>query len=457
MVGSKTAVRWALAVVLLAPLAAAASGGGPNSSGTCVAWMNASLDSAVLVAADLSEQTVVSSPTPLVFVGDEGELKASLTVTPSTAGPFASVRISLSGISFTTFAACATGTLPGNPAALSNLVVAFDEADESDGIEEVTAGQPVSLEIRLDVATGLESDGAGCITGNFVADPTPAFEAELEDDLDNEEDLEFSGAIVSLGASDFVVDVNGAQVTVLVDANTEFGDITGLGDLAAGDLVKVEADVQADGSYMATEVERLYDESVDTGATGRIACVNADSSADTLTLVFAPPVTDLPFPATSLEMKLSAATVFKVNRGKLNISGFSFNASNLSPGQRLTVAGLTVTGPTLQAGPGKPLALQANANKLILKLQEVEGTLVPGTVNSSTGTFQLNVASASGVLLSGPVLVDTAPMTRFGGGLRDVTSLNNTDTYAVKGLLMRSGPTRSEVTFIAKKVKKVGL
>jgi len=239
MVGSKTAVRWALAVVLLAPLAAAASGGGPNSSGTCVAWMNASLDSAVLVAADLSEQTVVSSPTPLVFVGDEGELKASFTVTPSTAGPFASVRLSLSGISFTTFAACATGTLPGNPAALSNLVVAFDEADEADGIEEVTAGQPVSLEIRLDVATGLESDGAGCITGNFVADPTPAFEAELEDDLDNEEDLEFSGAIVSLGASDFVVDVNGAQVTVLVDANTEFDNIAGLGDLAAGDLVVV--------------------------------------------------------------------------------------------------------------------------------------------------------------------------------------------------------------------------
>src|SRR3972149_4950110 len=150
------------------------------------------------------------------------------------AGPFASVRLSLSGISFTTFAACDTGTLPGNPAALSNVVVAFDEADEIDGIGEGPAGHPVSLEIRLDVATGLESDGAGCITGNFVADPTPAFEAELEDDLDNEEDLEFSGAIVSLGTSDFVVDVNGTQVTVLVDANTEFDNIAGLGDLAAG-------------------------------------------------------------------------------------------------------------------------------------------------------------------------------------------------------------------------------
>src|SRR3989338_7041996 len=427
MVGTKRLIRWALAVILLAPLAAAASGGGSNDSGSCVAWMNASLDSAVLVAADLSEQTVVSSPTPLVFVGDEGELKASFTVTPSTAGPFASVRLSLSGISFTTFAACDTGTLPGNPAALSNVVVAFDEADESDGIEEVTAGQPVSLEIRLDVATGLESDGAGCITGNFVADPTPAFEAELEDDLDNEEDLEFSGAIVSLGTSDFVVDVNGTQVTGLVDANTEFDNIAGLGDLAAGGLVKVEADVQADGSYLASEVERLYDESVGTGATGRIACVDADSSANELTLVFAPAVPDQPFAATSLVVNLSGLTKFKVNTGNIDISGFDFDASNLSPGQRVTAAGTTVIIPTLKGGPSAAAAPQVAATKLILKLQEVEGTLMPGTVNPSTGTFQLNVSS-----------------------------LNDTDTYLVKGLLVRSGPTRSEVIFIAKKVKPVG-
>jgi len=85
----------------------------------------------------------------------------------------------------------------------------------------------------------------------------------------------------------------------------------------------------------------------------------------------------------------------------------------------------------------------------------VEGALMPGTVNPSTGTFQLNVTSASGVLLSGPVEVDTGPMTRFGGGLRNVSSLNDTDTYLVKGLLVRSGPTRSEVIFIAKKVKTV--
>jgi len=454
MVGSKTAIRWALVAVLLAPVAAAASGGS-NDSGSCVAWMNASLDSAVLVAADLSEQTVVSSPTPLVFVGDEGELKASFTVTPSTAGPFTSVRISLSGISFTTFAACASGTLAGNPASLSNLTVAFDEADEADGIEEVTAGQPVSLEIRLDVATGLVSDGAGCITGAFVSDPAPTFSAELEDEVLEAEDLEFSGAIVSLGASDLVVDVNGAQVTVLVDAETEFDNIAGLGDLAVDDLVKVEADVQADGSYLATEVERLFDESVDTGATGRIACVDADSSAGAVTLVFAPPVPDHPFAAASLVLNVSGLTKFKVNKGKLNISGFDFDASNLSPGQRITAAGVTVATTALKGGAGAPAASQVNANQFILKLQELQGTLVPGSVNAGTGTFQLNVVSASGVLLSGPVQVDTGPMTRFAGRLRDVGGLNNTDTYAVKGLLMRSGPTRSEVTFIAKKVKKV--
>src|SRR3972149_2048321 len=160
MISGKKVGFLVVVIGLLGPLAAAA-----HNSGSCIASMSASLDSAVLIAADSSEQTVISSPTPLLLVGDEDELKGVVSITPTTAGPFTSVRVTLSNISFSTFADCATGAITANPSTLTDLVIAIEEDDDNDDTEEITPGSPVSLEIKFSPEDGLVSDGGGGVPG----------------------------------------------------------------------------------------------------------------------------------------------------------------------------------------------------------------------------------------------------------------------------------------------------
>jgi len=82
--------------------------------------------------------------------------------------------------------------------------------------------------------------------------------------------------------------------------------------------------------------------------------------------------------------------------------------------------------------------------------------LVDGSVNTSAGTFELTITSASDVLLTAPITIKVSLQTKFTGKLRDLSSLNTTDTYQIKGLLMRdpAGTESTDVVFLAKKVKK---
>lgn len=464
MISSKKVSLLVVTLGLLVPLAAAAS-----DTGSCISSMSASLDSAVLInSSGPTEVTVISSATPVVFVGDEGELKAEVGITIPDGSPtsFDHVRISLSNISFNSFAGCGTASgFPGNPTSLTDLTIEFDGEDEGGGAETVNPG-PTQLEISFDPSAGLTPDGAGCFTGDFVTDAATlasAFEAELEDDAGEQEDLELSGAVTAVGSDTFDLDVNGdgtADNTIHTDASTRFEDpLTGLSSLGVGDLVEVEVVAQTDGTLLATKVELLFDEDGTGGATGRIACVeestssssslptgpSAQQAASSFELVFAASSPDHPFPSTTVQVNLTGSTKFKVNKGNINTSGFVFNAANLAPGQRLTAAGTPVSG----AAPP-----QMNATRLILKLQMLDGMLVDGSVNTGAGTFQINITSASHVLLTEPLTIKVLPNTRFVGRLRNMSRLNTTDTYRITGLLMRSSADGT-ITFLAKKVKKV--
>ena len=135
----------------------------------------------------------------------------------------------------------------------------------------------------------------------------------------------------------------------------------------------------------------------------------------------------------------------------LTPGGFAFDDYPLAVGQRVTAAGTPFTG-------GDVVELQAS--KVILKLQEFEGTVVEGSVDLTGGTFQINITSPSNALLTTPLTVKTSLMTRFGGRLRDLSGLNTTDTYRIRGLLMLDKATwdpTAQVTLLAKSVKRMRL
>jgi len=265
---------------------------------------------------------------------------------------------------------------------------------------------------------------------------------------------ELTGTVVTVGSSSFELDVDGdgtADHTINVDSNTQFEGVADLSGLEPGDLVRVSVEDPDATDLLAEEVELLFDEDEDGGVTGRIACVDPTSGeATAIHLVFAPSTPDHAFPALTIQVNLQGGTKYKVNKGNIDISGFTFDASNLSPGQRVTAAGAPFTGGDV---------VEVDANKVILKLQELEGTVEPGSVNTSTGTFQINITSASMDLVASPLTIETDNRTRFTGKVRNVGGLDDTGAtnYRIKGLLLRdpAGSDASAVIFIAKKVKKV--
>jgi uncharacterized membrane protein YgcG len=79
-------------------------------------------------------------------------------------------------------------------------------------------------------------------------------EVEDEDDEGRGAEVEFSGNILAVSGSTLTVETSFGTATVVIGPNTEVK-----GTLTAGVAVKVHANVQADGSYLAREIEAAGD------------------------------------------------------------------------------------------------------------------------------------------------------------------------------------------------------
>ncbi len=131
----------------------------------------------------------------------------------------------------------------------------------------VTDGTLTALVIDFNLTASLSDGGPGKV----LLDPAVVAGDDDEDDDGEEDEIEvgeFHGTVVSVNvdAGTFVVEVTArqhhgqdpavvGQVTVAVNAETEFEDVDGLGSLAEGQEVEVEGNLQADGSILASEVE----------------------------------------------------------------------------------------------------------------------------------------------------------------------------------------------------------
>ncbi|NIR63832.1 MAG: hypothetical protein GWN00_02365, partial [Aliifodinibius sp.] len=98
----------------------------------------------------------------------------------------------------------------------------------------------------------------------------------LADQIELEDDIEVEGVIQDIGSDSLIV----MGVIFFVDANTEIRDSHGnpisFSDLQVGDFVEVEADLQPDGTYLATRIE-LEDDGEEIEVEGHIEAIGADS------------------------------------------------------------------------------------------------------------------------------------------------------------------------------------
>ena len=117
-----------------------------------------------------------------------------------------------------------------------------------------------------------------------------------------------------------------------------------------------------------------------------------------------------------------------------------FNSALLVPGQRVTIGGPFVNG-------------AVTVKRVVLRHEGHTGTLVAGSANTGTSTFQFNSNGLAGILFNGPVTVYVTPFTRFGGGLTSLQDLTNNPTNPLRviGIVLKD-PISGQPVFVARSV-----
>jgi hypothetical protein len=94
--------------------------------------------------------------------------------------------------------------------------------------------------------------------------------------------------------------------------------------------------------------------------------------------------------------------------------------------------------------------------RVVLRHEGHTGTLVPGSANVGTSTFQFNSNGLAGILFNGPVTVYVTPFTRFGGGLTSLEDLTSNPTNALRviGIVLKD-PISGQPVFVARSVTEL--
>ncbi|MCZ6795346.1 MAG: DUF5666 domain-containing protein [Planctomycetota bacterium] len=315
----------------------------------------------------------------------------------------------------------------------------------------VAAGQVAGLLIDFDLAGSVQPQTAADASEITGVDPMlsisnvdiDAGENEIEDVLGRVLSVTpgSPGVNPSFQFEDFS-SCQGDPLTVEVDGNTQFEDFepspNAFSSLVADQVIELDADVLADGTILAEDIELDSDETEDE-IEGVIIDVTRDPGGDVTRFDLA--LIDVaPCPATfPADDSVTVIVPGGFNSFRIDDDGFTvshpFGSSlNLDLGQKVDV------------DPVGAIAMMVTADRIKLSDQTIRGTVVPGSLTATT--FEL--VPNSSLFPDSSITVETQTDTRFDDLPNKVASLMDGQAVRVKGLLFRTG--MNAMTFVAKRV-----
>jgi hypothetical protein len=264
------------------------------------------------------------------------------------------------------------------------------------------------LNFDMDLASSLTINGTSATinpTFSMTATNVPA-NGNNEDDEDG--DTEVHGSVTGITAPQFTIQTQaGASITFNTDGNTRFKDgLTQLSDLKVGDIVEVRSTTQADGTKLATRVEREENEG---GEETEGLIQNLDTPLTTITIVHQLDSNKNAAAPTTVDITVNANTQYEIHADKLTLTG-TFDATHIGKGQRIEADADGQTSPVV-------------AHKVRLREQALVGTVSNATSTgftlapSSTSAFgSLSGATSVAVTLDPNANVKTTPVN--GGTVR---------------------------------------
>ena len=301
----------------------------------------------------------------------------------------------------------------------------------------VDANGLAGLHMDFDLRKSLKTDIAGQITGEV--DPNISLQVVRASD-DDGQITDLNGGLVSVnaGANSFVIQrIGGFNVTVDVNAQTQFNGSWNINNLATPAFVSVEGTVQGDGSVLASDVEVIS--TTHAFVSGRILAVNPSSGpVQTVTMFVGeelPAISQIPADSV-VTLDVSAVSNYEICFFDNWFTSLLFNNSSLVVGQRVFIGG---------GYDGTTFTPQV----ISLRRQGVVGDLVPDSVNivsGNRGSFELQNNFLLGYVLGAPLTVQTGDGTRFANinGLAGLQAAGSTNLVA-RGLVFKDNNGNPEL------------
>jgi hypothetical protein len=410
-----------------------------------VVSFNATISSIDAIDASGSSTELLSSPQTIDFARFNG-LQTLLDMNDVPPDNYTQIAVTFSGANIGYLQ-----TSAGAPPAIQTMSASFSTPTVTVTLANpliVTQTGPVGVRIDFRLDKSIVVSG-GEITGQV--NPTLDISAVGPNDPGGYVD-EFVAGVVSVdqtGQSFVIQGPHGHNFTVDVNGQTQWDDGSSLSGLTSTSIVQISGTVdKADSTIDADEVEVLSQNSF--YASGLVTCVDsANVPPDNFQLYVRgtlPASGDGVTLGQIAQVNLSGSEKYYVYWMHNRFTQFLFNRSTLLAGQHLSVGG-----PLSGAANSQALSV----HRIVLRNWGFNGTVVPGTVNTGNGTFQMRITGFAGLLVPQTVTVYTAGGTSYRDGLTDLNEVTAGANIRVVGLLLLD-PTSGETILLARHVDDMG-
>lgn len=390
-------------------------------------------------ATDSNGNTVqLTSGTPNVDFARFNGLQTLIDMNQVPEGTYSKVAIALSNATIGYLdTTTAEPTIKTMSATLSSSTVSYTLANP---MVVAQAGAPVGLHLDFLLHKSIAVDSNGQITGTV----NPTFDVKAVNNTDRGAYLdEFDAAVVSAnaGTQSFTIQgPHGRQFTVNVNGQTEWDGNAQFSDLNSSTIVQVSGTLdRADATINADEIAILSQSGF--YASGQVTYVNPSAgpatSFDLYVRGLLPTTTGLSLGQIAT-VDLSGTENYSIYWAHGPLAQFLFNQSGLLPGQHVSVGGPA-------SGATNPSAV--TVKRVVLRHWGFNGTVVPGSVNTSNNSFQMQVKGFAGLLIPQTVTVYIADNCEFRDGFAQLGDVSAATNVRVVGLLLKN-PTNGNTVLI---------
>jgi hypothetical protein len=289
---------------------------------------------------------------------------------------------------------------------------------------------PVGLRVDFQIAKSIQVDSSDNITGTVT--PTFKIDSVGVDDAKAYVD-EYNAAVLSVNAAgqSFVVQgPHGTQLTVSVNGQTEWDGDASLSNLSSSTIVQLSGKLdKVTGTLDADEVEILSQQGF--YASGQVTYVTPASgtatSFDMYVRGLLPSTTGLTLGQIAT-VDLTGSEKFSIYWMHDALAQFLFNADGLLPGQDVAVGGPA-------SGATNPQSV--SVHRVVLRDWGFNGTVVAGSENMSSHTFQMQVNGFAGVLIPQTVTVYIGGDAQYRDGFTQESDITDNAKVRVVGVLLK--------------------